>query len=119
LFGGVSSRRGREQIRANPRIRGGARRAYFVTRSRRRSIVSKRQDSCVESDSHALSVQNHQIPMNTPIDRRTFVRKAATAGAGIMLFSNLSAATAAVSANRRVRVAIAGTNARGLAHVQC
>ncbi len=63
--------------------------------------------------------------MNSSIDRRTFVRQAATAGAGLLLTSKLatlgraSTATSPPSANGRLRVAVAGTNARGLAHVQC
>jgi len=61
--------------------------------------------------------------MSHPIDRRTFVRQAATAGAGILLTAKLAslgrASTTPPSPNNRVRVAVVGTNARGLAHVQC
>ncbi len=55
------------------------------------------------------------------VDRRTFVRQAATAGAGLFVaaqFGSLARAAKLPSANSRLRIAVAGTNSRGLAHVQ-
>lgn len=55
------------------------------------------------------------------INRRTFVRHSATAGVGLVLaakFGMHARAASAPSANGRLRVAVAGTNSRGLAHVQ-
>lgn len=60
--------------------------------------------------------------MNDLMNRRAFVRRAATAGAGVLFASPLASlgrAATPPSANSRLRVAIAGTNSRGLAHVQC
>lgn len=55
------------------------------------------------------------------IDRRTFVRHAATAGAGLVLAAKLGSRARAATpppANGRLRIAVAGTNSRGLAHVE-
>ncbi|HYD85224.1 MAG TPA: Gfo/Idh/MocA family oxidoreductase, partial [Opitutus sp.] len=54
------------------------------------------------------------------MNRRTFIRQATTAGVGLALagkFATLARAAGSPSANRRLRIAIAGTNSRGLAHV--
>jgi predicted dehydrogenase len=56
------------------------------------------------------------------MNRRTFLRHTATAGAGLALaakFGSLARAAAPASPNSRLRVAVIGTNGRGLQHIQC
>jgi predicted dehydrogenase len=69
--------------------------------------------------------------MQHPLNRRNFIKRAGVAGAGLSLASYLTpfargqqAAPASPSvnvmgANARLRVAVIGTNGRGLAHVEC
>jgi len=66
--------------------------------------------------------------MNNPIDRRSFLKTGVLASAGIGLSSSLASILKAQSApavgnpkgapSRRVRVAVVGTNGRGLAHIE-
>ena len=66
--------------------------------------------------------------MQNPLNRRKFLKRAGSAGVGLGLVSYLSpfangqqAAPSAnvIGANDTLRVAVIGTNGRGLAHVQC
>ncbi|MDI1249789.1 MAG: Gfo/Idh/MocA family oxidoreductase [Lacunisphaera sp.] len=60
--------------------------------------------------------------MSSPFSRRHFLKQAAVAGVGLGLlhrFSPAARAAAPVSANSRLRVAIAGLNGRGIALIQC
>lgn len=60
--------------------------------------------------------------MNHTLNRRTFLRQTATAGLSFGLagkFASLARAVTSPSANSRLRVAVVGTNSRGLAHIQC
>jgi predicted dehydrogenase len=60
--------------------------------------------------------------MNHFLNRRAFLRQTAAAGLGLGLagkFATLARAATPPSPNRRLRVAVAGTNSRGLAHIQC
>ena len=68
--------------------------------------------------------------MKSPINRRKFLKQAGTAGAGLTLASYLApfargqADSAAPSinvagANDSLRVAVIGTNGRGMAHIEC
>src|ERR1017187_223330 len=68
--------------------------------------------------------------MSNPINRRDFLKQAGAAGLGLGLASQIgSVAHAAASAikplgrtvspNDKLKVAVIGTNGRGLAHVEC
>ncbi len=68
--------------------------------------------------------------MNTPIDRRHFLKQAGSAGVGLGLAGYLAALNRAgaqvgatparaIGADGPVRVAVCGTNSRGLAHIDC
>src|SRR5258708_36426432 len=66
--------------------------------------------------------------MNDSIDRRSFLKKTTAAGLGLALPNILgslahgqapSVASSSKSAASKVRLAVIGTNSRGLAHVQC
>ncbi len=66
--------------------------------------------------------------MKSPINRRKFIQRAGTAGVGLGLASYLSPFAKAQSpapsintlgANDSLRVAVIGTNGRGMAHIQC
>ena len=60
--------------------------------------------------------------MNMAVDRRTFLGKAAAAGVGLSLSGGLRSRAQSPGpisgANNRLRVAVIGTNSRGLAHVE-
>jgi predicted dehydrogenase len=61
--------------------------------------------------------------MNPPLNRRSFLKKTGAASLGVGLASHVirsaRAADAGASANDKLRVAVIGTNGRGLAHIQC
>src|SRR5258708_4659584 len=66
--------------------------------------------------------------MQSPINRRKFLKRAGAAGAGLGVVSYLSPfanaqstapAANVVGANNALRVAVIGTNGRGIAHVEC
>src|SRR5437879_1917775 len=63
--------------------------------------------------------------MRDPINRRNFLKKAATAGLGLgvanLITSRTNRAWAQVSpgANNKLTVAVIGTNGRGMAHIEC
>jgi predicted dehydrogenase len=56
--------------------------------------------------------------MNYGIGRRSFVQQAAAAGIGFGL-AGWSSARAQAGANNRIRVAVIGTNSRGMQHIDC
>ena len=68
--------------------------------------------------------------MQTPLDRRSFIKQAGTAGIGLGLASSIVSLARAQSApggpagkailpGQPVRAAVMGTNGRGLAHIDC
>lgn len=56
--------------------------------------------------------------MNNPIGRRRFIKQSVVAGLGVGL-TQVIPGLAQTGASRRLRVAVIGTNSRGLAHIQC
>ena len=64
--------------------------------------------------------------MQNPMNRRNFIKRAGTAGVGLGVISYLSPlargqspSIGAAGANDKLRVAVIGTNGRGIAHVEC
>jgi predicted dehydrogenase len=60
--------------------------------------------------------------MNMPLNRRRFIKDTVVAGVGLGLLHRIAStarAEAPLSANSRLRVAIAGLNGRGIALIQC
>jgi predicted dehydrogenase len=64
--------------------------------------------------------------MQNPLNRRNFIKRAGTAGVGLGVISYLSPfargqspSIGAAGANDKLRVAVIGTNGRGIAHVEC
>jgi predicted dehydrogenase len=65
--------------------------------------------------------------MDKPLTRRDFLKKTGTAGLGLGAVSFLSPlaqaqtapSTNTIGANNKLRIAVIGTNGRGLAHIQC
>src|SRR5664280_1990730 len=64
--------------------------------------------------------------MSTSFNRRDFMKRTALAGIGLSLQSGLGAlaqqpapSRPAASPNEKIRVAVIGTNGRGIAHIQC
>ena len=55
--------------------------------------------------------------MNTTIDRRNFLKQSAVLGAGLAAWRVGMPVRAADSANSKIVLAVIGTNARGLAHI--
>src|SRR5882757_7804517 len=66
--------------------------------------------------------------MQHPLNRRNFIKRAGVAGVGLSLTSfarplfaqgQSSPSINTLGANAKLRVAVIGTNGRGLAHVEC
>ena len=55
--------------------------------------------------------------MKDSLTRRDFLKTTSVAGAGLLALGSIQSVRAAESANNRVRVAVMGTNGRGMAHI--